>query len=116
MRIILRGERPTSYNILYRGSHWSKRSQEKDRVKLLMFYTLKPEQKRLFSKSVDIIATAYFDKHPLDPDNIAIKYYIDSLKGFVFEDDTPEYINSVTLRSRIDKTDPRLEIELTESA
>ena len=71
-------------------------------------------QDHLYSHPVAITITAYFKGRQLDPDNIASKFYIDGLKGWLITDDTPKYVDSVTTRSRVDKLNPRIEIELKE--
>lgn len=113
---------------MYSGVHWSKRKAEADRVHQLVKYSQATLQLaggasivvpvyRLeqFDLLVDIQVTAYFDKRPLDADNICSKLYIDALKGFVLINDTPKYLRSVTTRSVTDKENPRLEIEIKES-
>lgn len=111
MKIIFKNERPVSLNMWYSGIHWSKRKQEADRIHALCKYTVK---KNLFKKPVDIIITGYFKNKPLDPDNITSKLWIDGLKGRVIVDDTMQYVSSVITRSRIDKNEPRIEIDITE--
>ena len=111
-KIILKGEKPMSWNQLYSGSHWTVRSQEAKRVHALVRYSLSPKPKGVYTGRVGIVVKAYFDKRPYDSDNIATKIYIDGLKGNVIIDDTPKYVESVTSMSLVDKENPRVEIEV----
>lgn len=111
--IILGGERPISWNKFYSGGHWSERAAEAERVHLLMRSAINPNI-AAHVVPVHIHVIAYFDKRPLDADNIAAKLYIDGLKSWLIRDDTPECVRSVTTSSRIDKSFPRVEIHLEE--
>ena len=111
MRIILPGEKPMSNNILYR-LHWTKRNEEAQRVHELVRYSLTRLQRVPFSKKISIFITAYFKHRPLDSDNIAAKLYVDGLKGYVINDDTPAYVGFVATRSEVDKANPRVEIDI----
>ncbi len=66
------------------------------------------------NKRVEVEVVGYFDKRPLDPDNVCSKIYLDALKGWLIEDDSPKFIDRVSTASRIDKANPRVEIILTE--
>jgi hypothetical protein len=120
MKIILYNERPISWNKLYAGRHWSFRQEEAQRVHQLIMYS--PERieftqnpfKEVYP-SCDIIITAYFDKRPLDPDNICAKLYIDGLKGSIIKDDAKKYVRSVKTVSEIDRKNPRVEIDIINS-
>lgn len=112
VKLILENERPMSLNSQYARMHWAKRNQETRRVKQLVRTAIDPNEAHVFTVPVDITITAYFDKNPYDPDNIAEKPYIDALKGWYIEDDTGLNIMSVTKRSRVDEGNPRLEIEI----
>lgn len=133
MTITLVGERPKSWNLVYSGQHWSHRAAEAKRVhsevkasiptvkmvlrdnysgQRLQTTTLDPNP---FTTAVDITITAYFKSRPLDADNIASKFYIDGLKGWLIKDDSPEYVASVTTRSRVDAKNPRVEIAIEEA-
>jgi len=113
MTITLPNERPLSWNKYWSGMHWSARNREAVRVHSLIKYsTLKT--KGLFKTLITVKITVFFDKRPYDPDNIAAKPYIDGLKGIFITQDTSKYIDSVTMISRIDKDNPRVEIELKE--
>lgn len=113
MIIILLKERPVSWNTFYAGRHWIVRKQEALRVHLLLkAHTLRVTEK--FKGRVSIVMTVYFKDHPIDPDNIVSKLYIDGLKDRVIVDDTYEWVDSVTTRVRVDKENPRVEIEVSE--
>lgn len=111
-KIILKGEKPMSWNQLYSGSHWSVRSNEALRVHKLVSYSMNPKPKGAYVGRVGIVVKAYFEKRPYDCDNIATKIYVDGLKGKVIVDDTPKYVSAVTAMSLVDKEYPRVEIEV----
>ncbi len=111
MRIIIPKEQPMSWNKFYGGLHWSVRSNEANRIHMLVRGYIKREYQK-FEYPVDIQFTAYFKDHPQDADNLPVKFYIDGLKGRILHDDTPEWVSSVCIRSRVDKINPRIEIEL----
>jgi hypothetical protein len=98
-----------SWNELYKGGHWHKRSEEKNRVTMLVRQYIDPNCKP-FDVPVDIEITACFDKRPLDADNIAAKFYIDALCGRYIHDDNIKYLHSVKTVAVIDKQSPRVEI------
>lgn len=113
MKIILEDEKPMSWNNFYAGKHWTFREDEARRVHTLVH--LQTLQYKRFTKPVDIIITVYGDRKLLDCDNIPAKLYIDGLKSKVIIDDTPKWVDSVTTRSRVDKTRPRVTIEIHET-
>ena len=124
MKIILKGERPWSWNKMYSGVHWSKRKEEADRVHELVWAAIRgeswfPAWKDMVESGwcgrVDIHITAYFKNRPQDPDNICSKMYIDGLIGNVIEGDTREFVRKVTVQSEVDKDNPRVEIEVLET-
>jgi hypothetical protein len=112
IKLILNGERPMSLNDIYAGVHWTKRKAEADRVHLLVRQAIDPDTCKVADELVDIVVTVYFKNRPLDASNIFAKLYEDALKGWLITDDSPEYVSSVTTRSRIDKTQPRVEVEI----
>ena len=62
-----------------------------------------------------LVATFYFKNRPLDCSNCAgmVKMIEDALvETHTIPDDSPEFIQSVTLISKVDKENPRIEIEL----
>jgi Holliday junction resolvase RusA-like endonuclease len=113
-KLILPGERPMSWNKMYAGSHWSKRMAEVMRVGFVIRSQLAGDEQP-YTVPVDIRITAYFDTKPLDASNIAAKLYEDALKDWLLVDDTPAYVASMTTASRIDKDNPRVEIEIREA-
>lgn len=120
LKLILHGERPMSVNKIYAGTHWTQRRNEAQRVHDVVFYELrKLWQHRkiktpIFTEKVTIVVTAYFAHHPLDASNIPGKIYEDGLKGYVIADDTLLHVDSMMTRSRMDKQNPRVEIEIEE--
>ena len=102
-----------SWNKLYAGMHWTARKRESDRVHLLVRQALDPDCV-MFSKPVAITVTAYFKNRPMDCSNICAKMYEDGLVSWLIKDDTPKYVASMRTISRIDKKNPRVEIELVE--
>lgn len=111
MKLVLPKDRPMSWNTLYSGSHWSHRKFEAERVHYLVREAIGYDP-IMFKNPVDIAVSAYFDTRPLDPDNISSKFYIDGMKGLLISDDNYKFINSVTTRSKVDKDNPRVEIEI----
>lgn len=95
--IQLQGERPMSWNTFYAGKHWRVRKQEADRVHMLVASQCLGQTP--FARPVHIRFYVGFDKRPLDPDNVALKLYIDGLKGRVIADDTIKQIRSVTIEA-----------------
>lgn len=112
MKIILKNERPMSWNKFYSGMHWTERNEEAQRVHALVKYSLKPEQRKLIIGKVDIYITAYFANRPYDSSNICAKLYEDGLKGIVLINDTHKHVGYVATKSAVDKDNPRVEIEL----
>lgn len=109
MKIVIPNERPMSWNELYAGKHWSRRSDEAIRVHALVYQYL-PETYKIFKKRVDIFITVYFKNRPFDSDNICSKFYVDGLKGRLIEDDSPKQVGFVAVRSEVDAEEPRVEI------
>jgi len=71
--------------------------------------TVKPQR---FTVPVEIEVIAYFGKgkRRYDADNLAIKPAIDAARGLLLNNDSPEYVQRVTLISRRDNARPRTEI------
>lgn len=110
--VVLEGERPVSNNQFYAGMHWAKRKALADSWHLLVRAAL-PENISPPSPPLAVEITAYFKGQMQDADNICSKLIIDGLvRGGVVPDDTPQYIEAVTLRSRQDRKRPRIEIRL----
>ncbi len=118
MKFVLEGERPISWNKFYSGMHWAVRKDEADKVHWLMEVEILnmayDGYVEVAQERVDIHITAYFDKRPLDPDNICAKLYVDGLVPNIIENDTRQYVRKVTVQSEIDRDNPRVEIELKE--
>jgi len=113
--LVLDGERPTSLNKFYTGMNMHARRRLAKRVHDLVLVAARTQ----LSKPVKpispalVLVTAYFDKRPYDPDNVAAKPYIDGLvHAGLLAGDSPKHIHEVRLRSRIDRERPRTEIEV----
>lgn len=108
-------EKPMSWNKMYSGLHWSDRLAEAERAHLAVRVAVDPDEP-IFDKPVAITVRAYFkDKRSqLDASNITAKMYEDGLIGWLIEDDTPQYVCSMTTVSLIDRKNPRVEIEIRE--
>jgi Holliday junction resolvase RusA-like endonuclease len=111
--IVLPGERASSLQKFYAGQHWTLRVEEVNRVRLAVRLALAGDEEP-YTVPVDVHITGYFAHHPLDSDNIAKKLYIDALKGWLIQDDDMGWVRWAASRSCIDKTNPRVEITLTE--
>ena len=113
--LLLEGERPMSWNTLYEQTHWGKRKEEADRVHWLVKLETKNQGlDKVAIGPVDITVTAFFDKRPLDADNICAKMYIDGLIGWAIENDSYKYVKSVKTVTCIDRDNPRMVIEISE--
>ena len=113
--IVLRGDRPVSWNRYYSGTHWRTRASLATNVHLMVRAALSYPEQDVFEKPVHITVRAYLKGQRIDADNICAKMYIDGLKGIVIKDDDPRYVTSVTTVSLKDKEDPRVEIHVSES-
>lgn len=107
--VILKEERPKSWNEYYAGSHWSKRNAHSKATHLIMREALDPDDPP-FQGPVDITITSYCKGRSMDADNVTTKLYIDGLKGFWLDDDSPLYVHSVTSKVARDDNDPRVEV------
>src|SRR5690348_3604107 len=76
--LVLDGERPASENVFWSGGHWRERREFAARAHLVVRAALGGEPARI-TRCVDIEIVAYFDKYPLDSDNICGKPYVDGL-------------------------------------
>lgn len=113
VKLILPDEKPISWNKMYSGRHWSERSAEAKRVHMVVRAALDPEW-AIFDVPVAITVTAYFKNKrvQLDASNIAAKFYEDGLIGWLITDDKPAYVQSMTTVSLLDRSNPRVEIEV----
>lgn len=114
MKVVIPDERPPSWNKFYSGMHWAERNEVRDDMRWLVRSCIHPDDIVIPEGRVDITITVYFRHHPQDPDNICSKLMIDSIKGYLIEDDTREHIRTVATRSEIDKNNPRVEILVEE--
>lgn len=98
-----------SWNQHYAGVHWAKRAEQ-----ALLWHDLvavAAGQATPFTEPVHIIVTRY-GRRAIDCDNVCAKLAIDGLvKAGVIENDSPKYVESVTLRSKAG--DPETVIEIT---
>lgn len=102
MKIILEDHKTISWNKLYEQKHWGARKKLVDTIHELVFYSIQPEDRKLFPCLVDISLTAYSNR-PTDTDNICAKLYIDGLKGKVIADDNIKHVRRVILESKKSK-------------
>lgn len=112
--IVLEGERPLSWNKYWSGMHWSKRSAEKERVKMLVRAEIDPNC-QMFDQPVEIRVKAFFKGRQQDCSNICVKPYEDALIGWLIKDDSPNYVQRVTTESHKDNKRPRIEIEIVKA-
>ena len=110
--LIMEGERPVSWNVLWESRHWRYRKELANKVHQSVRAYLDPEVEPPPSP-VDVLVIAYLDGRQLDVDNIMVKPYLDGLKGWWIRDDTPECVRSVQVLVERDNARPRLEIYLT---
>ena len=111
--ITLPGERPQSWNKAYAGQHWAKRKAEVERIRMAVRAAIDPDTCEVFTGPVDITVTAFFEKRPLDADNIPAKFYVDAIKGRFLADDDTRYVRSVRTVSALDPQRPRVVIEVS---
>lgn len=110
--ITLPGERPQSWNKAYAGQHWAKRKAEVERIRMAVRAVIDPETCQVFAGQVDITVTVFFDKRPLDADNVPAKFYVDACKGWILEDDDQHHVRSVRTVSLLDPQQPRVVIDV----
>jgi hypothetical protein len=105
MRIILKEYKCPSWNILYGGMHWSKRSEMAEYAHESVREALLGQKWTVYRQKVKITITAYL-KRTIDPDNVSAKLIIDGLKiAGLIKDDTFNEIDSVTTRVIKSKAD-----------
>ena len=110
--ITLPGERPQSWNKAYAGQHWAKRKAEVERVRMAIRAEIDPETCTPFADPVDVVITVFFADRPLDADNVPAKLYIDGFKGWLLVDDDRRFVRSVRTVVEVDRSRPRVEIEI----
>jgi len=119
LRIVLQDAAPVNWNPTYAGQHWSKRVEHADRVRIEVMAALHelaiwPEP---FTGPVHIIVAAYKSGRKMDADNVGAKWYVDALKmNGLIADDNPDCVWAVTTISRVDRDNPRIEIDVMEVA
>ena len=117
--ITLPGERPTSWNKFYSGSHWTKRKAAKDQAALTVRQALPPQvingEGWPARGPVRITVTAYMTGRLYDVDNVCTKLYIDALKGWVIKDDGPDLVTAVTPVVKRSSS-PRVELVIDDDA
>jgi len=106
-----------SSNKIYSGCHWGTRKKIADKyheaIGELNLKSLTMKEINLEPK--ELIITFYFYNRPLDCSNC---FYMAKMieDGMVrsgwLKDDSPEYVKSITCISKVDKENPRIEIEL----
>lgn len=106
--------RPHSWNKYWAGEHYSKRAEGAHYIKMMTRSFLDPDKIEMFENPVHITWTAYLEKHPIDASNICIKPFEDALIGWLIENDSPKYVPGMTVYSRIDKENPRIEVLIEE--
>lgn len=107
--------RSPSWNKIYQAKHWMFRKTIVDSIHSAVTLTLLEQKipRKLFRTRVDIIVTAYFNKHAIDSDNVPAKIFIDALKAYLLKDDATAFVRRVTTESVLDKDNPeRVTIEI----
>jgi len=116
LTIILPGEKPISWNVFYRGKHWTYRKILAEDIHQKVALTIRSmgifAGEPLIDYRINIKITAYYTKTHIDSDNIPAKLYIDGLKGIIIANDDPQYVGSVTTRSEKTTGKNRIEIEI----
>lgn len=69
---------------------------------------------RMAKGVVEIEVVAFFNKYPLDADNICAKLYVDGMIGRVIGNDSYKFVLSVKTETRIDRDNPRMVITIRE--
>lgn len=97
MLLVILGRAP-SWNTIYNSNSYWKRKVLVDGIHARVINTLleKKIPKLLFLQKVDIVVTAYFNKRPIDSDNVPAKIYIDPLKNWLMREDNIHYVRKVT--------------------
>lgn len=112
MTLTIKNYRAQSWNEIYSGTHWSVRQRLASEIHALVYKEIREMGVSLISQPVNIFITAYFDKRPIDSDNVMSKLWVDGLKGYVIIDDTPKYVHWVGTRSLKTKNKPYVEIDI----
>lgn len=117
MIIVLSGERPVSWNTLYKSGHWYYRQMLALDIHQKVAYALHAmgitkQKPQIFEGKVDIKVLVYSKGRPIDSDNVIIKLYCDGLKGLVLHDDSPKYVNWTASKSLKCPPDQKERIEI----
>lgn len=110
MKIVFEDEKPLSWNVYYAGMHWTKRNAHAARVHALV--EKNTQHLKRFTVPVKITITVFFKGRSYDVDNVECKTWIDGLKKYVLQDDTPEYVREFTVRYGGKSPVGRIEIEI----
>ena len=120
-RIVIPRHRPMSWNLVWNGkvqkferAKYAKQVRHDVHVRWLE--QRNSDENRAVVELVPplvVVVTAYFDKNPLDTDNVLAKSLIDGLKqAKIIEDDNMKFVGKVLTDAKLDPENPRTEIEL----
>ena len=86
-----------SLNSIYGGLHWGTRRKQSQKVHEIVRFCMKSQNipQKIFKKPVNI-DFKWHSKLDLDNHGYIAKLIIDSLKGYLIQDDTGKYINRIT--------------------
>ena len=86
-----------SLNSIYGGLHWGIRRKQSQKVHEIVRLCMKSQNipQKIFEKPVNI-DFKWHSKLDLDNHGYIAKLIIDSLKGYLIQDDTGKYINRIT--------------------
>ncbi len=99
MKITLENYKCPSWNILYSGKHYRKRMEMAEFAHQSVDEALNGVKMTLYATPVNITVVGHFKSRIIDSDNIVSKLLIDSLKGKLIKDDSPQYVRRVTTES-----------------
>ncbi|WP_069649655.1 RusA family crossover junction endodeoxyribonuclease [Caloranaerobacter ferrireducens] len=115
MKIVIPGELPDLNQIIEAAkSHYGQYSKLKKQNTNIVAWAAKGKGRY---KKIDLIITWYCKDRRKDKDNIAagLKFILDGLvKAGVIENDGWKQINDFTHRFKVDKKNPRIEVEIKE--
>ena len=118
MRLIISGRLPDlneTIDVCRRDKYMAAR--EKKRCTEMVAWIARAANIKRMSR-VDLIVTWYEETRKRDPDNIhaGIKFILDGLVlAGVIKNDTQRYVGDVTHRVRLDRDNPRIEVEILEA-
>lgn len=117
-KLVIKSERPFSWNKLYAGLKWTERRDEVKRVRLLVMaeWRALDESTPDFVYPVHALCLAYLKGKMLDTSNVTWKLYEDALvEQGILKDDHPKYVASSSIFCFADTLDPRVEVYLYDS-